>query len=315
MIDRPRRFRSAWDLGGLSLPEALRRAGVLIRERELMTRAAAITFYALASLAPFLGLVVLLAASLLPWIARGRDLDVSGLLHEAFPAEMAKLVAQQLDDVRSRPNAGSASVGTLALLWLSSSLFMAIMEASNVIAGVKETRPYWKRRLIGVGMAVLLAVLVLLALVSTLPWSLALGTLPAGPVVAVLASLVHGVIVFGLALTSFAAATRFAPNVRRRWEWLTPGGVLGSLLLVAVGHGFRFESQSWGNQGATYGSLAGVVMLTTWIWLCGAVLLAAAAFNQVIASAIDADRAKAAPDHPPALDASSPNASVPESST
>lgn len=280
-----RRFRSAMDLGGLTPREALRRTWVKMGEHELMTRAAAITFYGLASLVPFLGLVVLIAAHVLPWVARGRELDVVGLLHEAFPAEMARLIGGQLDDVRSRPNAGVASVGTLALLWLNSSLFMAVMEAANAIAGVRETRPYWKLRLIGVMMAVLEAVLLILALAGTLLWPQILDFLKLGAASEIALTIVHALSVLGLVLASFSAAMYFAPDADQRWEWITPGGLLGSILLVAVSHLFRLYVQRWGDYSATYGSLAGVVVLTSWMWICSVELLAAAEFNKVIEDA------------------------------
>lgn len=280
-----RRFRSAMDLGGLTLVEALRRTWDKLNEHELMTRAAAISFYALASLVPFLGLVVLVAAYTVPLIARGQALDPSTLLNAFLPPEAAKLLGEQLDDMRSRPNAGLASVGTLALLWLNSSLFMAIMDAANVIMGVSETRPYWKRRLIGVMMAVLEAILLILVLASTLLWPQILEFLQLGVVSGLLLTIAHGLTVLVLVMISFAAAMYFAPDADQRWEWITPGSLFGSLLLVAVSYLFRFYVQNWGGYSATYGSLAGVVVLTSWMWLCSVELLAAAEFNKVIEDA------------------------------
>lgn len=273
------------DLGGLTFREALRRTWVKLNEHELMTRAAAITFYALASLVPFLGLVVLIAAYVLPWIAHGKELDATTFLNEVLPPEAAKLLGGQLADMRSRPNAGLASVGTLALLWLNSSLFMAVMDASNAIMGVRETRPYWKLRLIGALMAVLEAILLILVLASTLLWPQILRVLNLDAVSQVLLTVAHGLTVLGLVMASFAAAMYFAPDAKQRWEWITPGSLLGSLVLVAVSYLFRFYVQRWGDYSATYGSLAGVVVLTSWMWLCSVELLAAAEFNKVIEDA------------------------------
>lgn len=280
-----RRFRSAMDLGGLTFVEALRRTWDKVNEHELMTRAAAITFYALASLVPFLGLVVLLAAYLVPWFAEGKALDPSTLLNQFLPPEAAKLLGEQLDDMRGRGNAGLASVGTLALLWLNSSLFMSVMDAANVIMGVEERRPFWKRRLIGVMMAVLEAILLILVLVSTLLWPQILDFLQLGFVSEILLTVAHALTVFGLVLISFAVAMYFAPDADQRWEWITPGSLLGAILLVAVSYLFRFYVQRWGDYNATYGSMAGVVVLTSWMWLCSVELLAAAEFNKVIEDA------------------------------
>ena len=280
-----RRFRSAMDLGGLTLREALRRTWTKLIEYELITRAAAITFYALAALVPFLGLVTMLSAHVLPLISSERNVDVDGLLNTFLPPEAAKLLADQMASIRDSSNAGLLSFGTLALLWLNSSLFMSVMDSSNRIMGVPETRPYWKQRVIALLVALLEAVLLILVLASTILWPQILGLLRLEGMVAFLVTIAHALTVFGLVLTSFAAAMYFAPDADQRWEWITPGSLLGALLLIGVSYLFRFYVQRWGNYGATYGSLAGVVVLTSWIWLCALELLVAAEFNKVIEDA------------------------------
>jgi len=94
--------------------------------------------------------------------------------------------------------------------------------------------------------------------------------------------LTHGLTVFVIFLISFSCALYFGPNADQRWEWITPGSLLGTMLLLGVSYLFRFYVQTWGDYSATYGSLAGVVVLLSWLWLCGLVLLAAAEFNAVV---------------------------------
>jgi membrane protein len=45
---------------------------------------------------------------------------------------------------------------------------------------------------------------------------------------------------------------------------------------------FRVYVQNWANYGTAYGSLAGVVILMSWLWVCCIELLAAAEFNKAI---------------------------------
>ncbi|KAJ3048204.1 hypothetical protein HK102_012750, partial [Quaeritorhiza haematococci] len=94
-----------------------------------------------------------------------------------LPAEAASLLVGELDNVRSRPNTGLISFGTIALLWLNSSLFMSVMDAVNQIMGIAERRPYWKQRLVALSMAVLEAILLILVLASTVLWPQIMGLL------------------------------------------------------------------------------------------------------------------------------------------
>ena len=63
-----RRLWSAMNLGGLTFHEAAVRTWTKINDDAILTRAAAITFYAFAALVPFLGLFIALTAHWLPWI-------------------------------------------------------------------------------------------------------------------------------------------------------------------------------------------------------------------------------------------------------
>ena len=80
-------------------------------------------------------------------------------------------------------------------------------------------------------------------------------------------------------------ALYFAPDADQCWEWITPGSLAGTVVLLLVSLLFRIYVQHWGNYSATYGSLGGIVVLMSWIWLCSLTLLAAAEVNKVIKDA------------------------------
>ena len=84
---------------------------------------------------------------------------------------------------------------------------------------------------------------------------------------------------------TFALALQVGPNTVQAWKWITPGSVLGTVVVIAISIAFRIYVQNWGNYGATYGSLAGIVLLMSWTWLNSFVLLIAAVLNKVIEDA------------------------------
>src|SRR5262249_46606921 len=163
--------------------------------------------------------------------------------------------------------------GVAALIWLSSSLFVAVMDAMNRIMGVEETRPFWRVRLTAMLMTLSQAAILILAFITTLAWPQILKLMGLQTAAAAFSSGIQGLIVFLLVLLSFALAMYFGPDAEQRWEWITPGSLTGTLILVAVSFAFRFYVQTWGNYSATYGSLAGVVILTSWLWITSVVLL------------------------------------------
>ena len=75
------------------------------------------------------------------------------------------------------------------------------------------------------------------------------------------------------------------PDAEQQWEWITPGSLLGTVVLLAFSLVFRVYTQHWGNYSATYGSLAGIVVFMSWLWLSSVFLLTAAELNKVIKDA------------------------------
>ena len=60
---------------------------------------------------------------------------------------------------------------------------------------------------------------------------------------------------------------------------LSPGSVLATLVWLAVSGGFAFYTSSFGSYNKTWGSLAAVIVLLTWLWLAAVALLLGAELN------------------------------------
>jgi membrane protein len=278
-------------LGGLTVYEAALRTWKGILDHEILTRAAAISFYGIAALVPFLALVITLTAHSMPWIVpdAGKGIDANfKLLSDLLPPEAVSLILRELGRLQAQEPHGLISFGLLALLWLSSSLFVAIIDAMNVIRGVKESRPFWKRRLIAVGMTLSQAAILIAALATIVAWPQILTFLGLSQPAATLATIAHGIIVFLMVLLSFGLTLYLGPDDHQHWEWITPGSLHGTVDILAVSLLFREYAQNWGHYTATYGSLAGIVVLMSWLWLCSLELLIGAELNKVVEDAASA---------------------------
>ena len=153
-----RRLRAELRFSGLAAWRAL--VG-LVNSQDL-THAAAIAYYALLSLFPFLLLVISLLGSI---AADEQDrLAVLTFVFRYFPTQL-DFVRTQLDAFRqTRLPVGVA--GGLALIWASLGVFGAITSAVNEAWGVEKQRSFWKHRMVSFLMLVAAGGVTMLALVA-----------------------------------------------------------------------------------------------------------------------------------------------------
>ncbi len=290
----PLRLREAWTLSGLTPREAAVQTWKKISEHEILTRAAAIAFYAMLALVPFLGLVLTLAVQFLPDITcRNAAIDDGTVkqleegVSRLFPREISGLVIDQIARIQSHPPVGLLSIGLVLSLWLASSLYLEIIEALNRVQGLSETRSLVHLRLVAALMTILQAVVLLGSFLTIVLWPQILRSLHLGdnPAVAIMVTVVKFCALGVMILLSFALTYFVAPAVKQRWEWISPGSFIGSILFLATSYAFRIYVQNWGHYDKTYGSLAGVMAMLFWMWLISVILLGGAQLNQVIKDA------------------------------
>jgi len=254
----------------------------------MYVRAAAASYYALTGLVPFLGILVTLAAVLIPegdgLGGQPRRLSVDQIrqtVAELLPDDASKVIGNELARLRQSPRVGVLTTGLILALWLSSGVFSTLMEALNRIAGVRETRPYWRVILTAIALTLFEAI-VMLGVLFTLIVRPGIRGEFGGWAAPSLATLVEWVPIILVSLLSFAVTARFGPASAARWRWITPGGVFGTVAFLASSYLLRLYVAHWGNYGNTYGSLAGVMLLSTWFWSVALIYLVAFQVDRII---------------------------------
>jgi membrane protein len=159
----------------------------------------------------------------------------------------------------------------------------AIMQQLNMIYEVKESRPFWKVR---GGSIILLAVFFVLIVggFSLIIGGGAIQNLladkigPSGPLL-IFFSVFRWAIVALFLLSAFAILYHFGPDVEQKFKFITPGSVLGVILLVLASLGFRIYVTNFSDYNATYGSLGAVIVLLMWFYIGGLVILVGSEVN------------------------------------
>jgi membrane protein len=248
-----------------------------INQDQIFGRAAQLSYYFLLALFPLL----LFLINILGYLAQQGTLFRDKLLvyvAALMPASAFLLVHNTLDEVSAASGKGKLSFGLLAALWAASNGLGAISETLNIAYNVKEKRPWWKVRLICIGLTVALAILILAALAIVLYGGTIGEALATRYGFSNLFTIVWKIVQWPIALlfvlTTFNLVYNFAPNIPgHARRWITPGAFVGVGLWLLVSFGFRLYLGFFDSYSVTYGSLGAVIILMLWFYLSGVAIL------------------------------------------
>lgn len=263
-----------------------------IVDHEILTRSAAISFYAMLAFVPLIAVIFAISieffqdsqlfGSVLDGVQHKTVVALERSLHQIIPEDGYNVVLEQIKRFDSAHPVTVLSLGSIMSLWIASSLFMAVMDALNHIYAVKDKRRYWRRRFAAMVMTLVQSILLLTSLISIIAWPQILKILGLPPLDSMLLTVGHIVAAFVMTMISFALTFQIGPHCTQRTAWVTPGSLIGTVLFLAVSYGFRGYVQNFGSYNRVYGSLGGVMVLMLWFWVSAVVLLTAAAINKVL---------------------------------
>jgi membrane protein len=290
-------LRSLWNLEGISVGVIAKRTWRSLLDDNLVGRAAELGFFFIFALFPSL----FTATSLLGLAARSASqiyYTLLGYLAIVIPRAAMGTVLDTFNETTAVATGGKLTFGLVFAIWSASVGFSAIQDSLNVVYKVKETRSYLGARLSAIGVTILLMVLVTLILASMLGADLLAHVAYLRIYHHFLAAAVaYTVRVFGWLLTGsllslfFAVIYYFAPDVKRsQWHWLTPGAAIGIIGWFLASIGLRVYVHYFNNYSLTYGGLGAVIILLTWFYLTGLMLLLGAEINSEIEAAAAAKR-------------------------
>lgn len=286
-------LQSLWNLEGVPPRVIAKNTWNSIFDDNLLGRSAELGFYFLFALFPTL----FTACSVLGLAARSASHIYENLLQYlsiVVPPSALGIVLEAFNQTTAAASSGKLTFGLVAALWSASVGFVAIQESLNVVYRVKETRPYWKARLSAIGITFVLSAVITVMLASLLATDFfarlvhrhiyhhPMAVLAAGSL-----RTLGWLAATGFLLLLFAIIYYFGPNVKvSQWRWLTPGSAFGMVGWLLASLGLRVYVHYFNNYAATYGSLGTVIILLTWFYLSGLMLLIGGEINSEIEAAV-----------------------------
>jgi membrane protein len=213
---------------------------------------------------------------------------ISGL-GKALPGGAASVFQTAITQAQHK-SAGALTTVILGLalaLWSSSGGMAALETALDVAYEVPKSAKFVKKRLkafVLILCTVVFGGLSSVFIVEGAPLGNGLSNLIGvhGLGFTVIWTIVRWVLTIILVSLLFSCYYYFGPNREMpTWRWVSPGGVVGTIIFLAASLGFSFYVSEFGNSSysKTYGSLAGVALLIFWLYLAGIAVLVGGEIN------------------------------------
>ena len=270
-----------WILGDLTLKDLARKTWREASEDNVTGRAAELAYYFLLALFPLL----ILLLSLISFIPSAQEV-IFRWLSRLMPGGAMRVIDDWVETVFSTRSGGLLSFSVVFTLWAASTGMVALMEALNSAYEVKEGRPFWKARLVALGLTAAVCLLVIggAALITFgdqfATWLA--NWLGVGDQFENVWPFIRYLLGLCMLIVGLGAIYYFAPNARQRWKWITPGAIFAVVTFVVVSYLFSLYLRFAPSYDVTYGSLGAVIVLMLWLYLMGLILLIGGEINSEV---------------------------------
>jgi membrane protein len=267
----------------LSWQELARQTYRKATQDNFLDLAAQLSYYFFLALFPAI-LFLLALASFFP-LQNIAD-NIGSTLGTFVSPEVSQLIQDQMRRLGNAESGGLLTFGVLAALWSSSAALVSIVAALNLAYDITESRPWWKVRLVAIGLTVGVAVAVLVGL------SLVFGgpalatylgdTLGWGPLFKWTWLIVQWPLIFAMITIAMGLVYYFGPDAEQDWAWVSPGALVGTILWLLISLAFKVYIANFTDYNASYGAVGGVIVMLLWLYVSGIALILGAEMNATI---------------------------------
>jgi membrane protein len=210
---------------------------------------------------------------------------------QLLPTTAYKATEHTLLDILNTQRGGLLSFGFLTAIYFSTNGFVSLMNALNRSDQRKETRSFWKKRIVAIILAIVVSISLLLAVVLLTIGNFSIKYLDKlayfpSKITPVLLVVLNIGVVAALVLFFVSLIFYLAPALNRRFKFISPGSVFACISILVTTLAFSTYINQFNTYNKVYGSIGALIVVMLLIYINTYILLLGYEFNIAIDKAV-----------------------------
>jgi membrane protein len=217
--------------------------------------------------------------------------EILFFLQGVMPNNAFRIIKSTLVDILKHQRSGLLSVGFVLAVYFSTNGFHSLMNTLNRYGKERETRSFWKQRVIAIILSFIVSTAILISVLLVTGGNWAIKWLDQtkyfpSKITPVLLFLLNNGIVVLIILTIVSCVYYFAPSKHSKWRFLTPGSIFASVVTLLSTYFFSVYVNHFNTYNKVYGSIGALIVIMLLIYINTYILLLGYELNVVIEKAL-----------------------------
>ncbi|MBD2211005.1 YihY/virulence factor BrkB family protein [Nostoc linckia FACHB-104] len=257
-------------------------------ERRLLGLSSEIAFNAMLSLFPAI-LAFFTAIGLFAESLQDTFKQLAALVSQIAPEEALVLIRDFASrEIAHSKNGSLFSISFAIAIWTASGAVSTAMTALDQIHQIppEKMRPFWKAKLVSLGLTVgtmlLLVLASFLVFISDLILAMVINENNSLIFLFDIWQLLRWPLALSIVAFTFGFVYRYGPSIWNPGTPMMPGASLAAVFWAILSALFRLYVANFGNYNKVYGAVGAVVVLMLWLWMSAVVLLVGDQLNVTV---------------------------------
>jgi len=239
-----------------------------VDQRDMKMRARSLSFSFFLSLFPS----AIFFFTLIAYMPFTKYYDILSLFSRVMPETSFNAVKHTIDDILHHQRGSLLSLGFITAIYFSTNGFHTLMNYLNIYSNQKETRPFFKQRIVAiilavtVSLALFIAVLLITFSSKFIHYADKMKYFPSITTPALLGGLNY-LIVIGICLSIVSSVYYWAPSKTRKFRFISPGSVFATISIIITSSLFSFYVNQFNSYNKIYGSIGAIIVVLMLIYI------------------------------------------------